>query len=141
MSHFLCPQDKELRLLPFGQVFGYNLCQRDTFLDLYTKKEGISLCRFKSWTILLIINYRTVKLNSMLTASWHRGVPLPIATSYSCRTVHDVACIAFNFQGRTMLQIVSKDSSVLRLTRMRTWCFYIHRKKLENHYIMTNNLN
>ena len=111
------------------------------FFDLYTKKEGISLCRFKSWTILLIINYRTVKLNSLLTASWHRGVPLPIGTSYSCRTVHDVACIAFNFQGRIMLQIVSKDSSVLWLTRMRTWCFYIHKKKLENHYIMTNNLN
>ena len=69
----------------------------------------------------------------MLTASWHRGVPLPIGASYSCGTVHDIAFLAFNFQDRIMFQIVSKDSSVFRLTRMRTWCFHIYRKKLENH--------
>ena len=108
-------------------------CVREILCDLYTKKQGISLCRFKSWTILIIIDYRTVKLNSMLTASWHRGVPLAIGASYSCRTVRDITCLAFNFQDRIMLQIDSKDSSVLRLTRMRTWCFNIYRKKSENH--------
>ena len=113
-------------------------CFREILCDLYTKKESISLCWSKSWTVLSIINY---KLNSMLTASWHRDVPLPIGTSYSCRTPQDIACIAFNFQDRIMLQIVSNDSSVLRLTRMRTWGFYIYRKKLENHKVMTNNFN